>query len=285
MAFDINSVLLRPEPLIDQGERVIIDRLPAVALNGTVSEVHDAFGTKFDYLEHYEKDAEVFDYFERTADPATAHENLRLHETILDLVPKTDGCVLDVGCGKAWVAEALTARGYPVVSFDVASANLRKAMEKIPSSLHFAVRGDVLRLPFRQESFDTVISSEVMEHVPHLREYLENIIRVLKPGGRAIITTPYDEKILYSLCVHCNRQTPQHAHLHSFKEDSLDRFLYAHPGVRLRAFSSSNKALLLLRTHVVLRHLTYKAWHVVDQIANALVNKPARMVYVLDKPG
>ncbi|OAV42649.1 bifunctional 2-polyprenyl-6-hydroxyphenol methylase/3-demethylubiquinol 3-O-methyltransferase UbiG [Lewinella sp. 4G2] len=282
MSFSINDVLLRPTDGKDANGQVI-DRLPSAGHQEATSDAHQVHKSEFDYLDHYEQDARVFDYFETPADAATVHENHRLHETILREVPSGVQSVLDVGCGNAWVAEALTARGINVVSFDIATANLKKALEKVPAENHYAVRGDVLDLPFLAGSFDVVISSEVIEHVPHLAGYLDNIIRVLKPGGRAILTTPYDEKIQYSLCIHCNRMTPLHAHLHSFKEHSLDTLLQAHSNVKLNATTLSNKGLLFLKTHKVLRHLPYSGWRTVDRLANTIIPKPSRLVYVLDK--
>ncbi|MEM1359401.1 MAG: hypothetical protein AAGF89_14440, partial [Bacteroidota bacterium] len=67
---------------------------------------HVKHGTDFAYLDHYTKDAEVFDYFETPADPATVHENRRLHEVILRKLPGKEMRLLDVGCGGAWLAAA-----------------------------------------------------------------------------------------------------------------------------------------------------------------------------------
>ena len=282
MGFHINDALIRPAAGGDAPRRVV-DRLPVSGVAEAGSTAHTAHQSEFDYLGHYERDAEVFDYFAPYEDAATRHENRRLHETILKEVPPAAHSVLDIGCGNAWAARALTATGTAVVSFDIASRNLEQALERVPSPRHYAVRGDVLALPFTDNSFDAVISSEVIEHVPHLAGYLANIIRVLKPGGRAVITTPYDEKIQYSLCVHCNRQTPLHAHIHSFRENSLDELLVQHPDVTCRAYTTSNKALLYARGHYLLAPLPYPAWRAVDSLANWLINRPARLVFVLDK--
>ncbi|NJC26003.1 class I SAM-dependent methyltransferase [Neolewinella antarctica] len=284
MSFRIDRVLKIPRTGAEIGAgREPIDRLPVSGNGKASSAAHEAHGSDFDYLDHYERDAHVFDYFATSEDPATVQESVRLHQTILERIPAGTTSVLDVGCGSAWVAAALTARGITVVSFDIASANLNKALARVPSEHHVAVRGDVLSLPFKDESFDVVISSEVIEHVPYLPGYLDNVLRVLKPGGRAILTTPYDEKIQYSLCIHCNRSTPQHAHLHSFREDSLDNLMAAHPGVGLRAFTSANKALVYLRGYTFTQHLSFELWKLVDGLANWLLRKPGRLTFLLDK--
>ena len=235
------------------------------------------------YISHYEKDALVFDYFEVPADPATVHENRRLHETILSFVPDGKQSVLDIGCGNAWAAAALARHAQVFISLDIASENLIKAKQLVPAANHVAVRGDVINLPFKSNSIDTIISAEVIEHVHDTKAYLDSIIRVLKPGGRAILSTPYNETIQYSLCIHCNNETPLHAHLHSFVESSLDKYIAAQANISLRALTVSNKVLVFARTHPFMKRLPYKAWKFVDGIANKIIKKPLRLIYVLDK--
>lgn len=242
-------------------------------------------GKSFDYLDHYAKDADFFDYFALPADAATLHENLRLHETILRQLPKTAATILDLGCGGAWLARATLPLGHRIVSFDAAGQNTAQALRNNPSPRHFAVTGDALSLPFKTNAFDVVVSAEVIEHVAEVKAYLDGIVRVLKPGGRAIISTPYDETIQHSLCIHCNRPTPLHAHAHlrSFREDSLNKYVTSRGDIRVRTIVFSSKVLLLLRTHVLLKHLPHRAWRLVDKLANKVINKPSRLVYVIDK--
>ncbi|MEM9258180.1 MAG: methyltransferase domain-containing protein [Bacteroidota bacterium] len=240
-------------------------------------------GTEFEYLDHYTKDAEVFDYFETPADPATVHENRRLHEVILRKLPGKGMRLLDVGCGGAWLAAATIPEQTLVVSFDVAHRNTTEAQKKHRADNHFAVTGDVYKLPFRSDSFDAVVSAEVIEHVPDVSGYLDSLLRVVKPGGRVIVSTPYDEKIQYSLCIHCNRVTPLHAHLRSFKENTLAKYLAERGDVNCHTEVFSSKVLLMLRTHVLLKYLPLRLWRWVDGLANRLVRKPSRLIYVLDK--
>lgn len=244
---------------------------------------HIQHGTNFEYLDHYTKDAEVFDYFETPADPATVHENRRLHETILSKLPGKDLSLLDVGCGGAWLAAATIPDQQLIVSFDVAHRNTTEAKRQHSADNHFAVTGDVYQLPFKSDSFDIVVSAEVVEHVPDVSGYLDGLLRVVKPGGRVIVSTPYDEKIQYSLCIHCNRVTPLHAHLRSFKENTLDKYLEQRGDVAYHTVVFSSKVLLVLRTHVLLKYLPHRIWRWVDGLTNRLIRKPSRLIYVLDK--
>jgi SAM-dependent methyltransferase len=53
-----------------------------------------------------------------------------------------------------------------------------------------ALVGNALRLPFGDESFDRVIASEVLEHIPDDTKAMSEIARVLKPGGTMAVTVP-----------------------------------------------------------------------------------------------
>ena len=235
------------------------------------------------YVAHYQRDALAFDYFATPTDPATVHESERLHEEIVSHVPASAQVVLDVGCGSAWVARELLPKKKAVISFDIALRNTTEALRRYPAPNHFAVTGDAFALPFRNGSVDAIVSSEVMEHVPDVPLYLENLIRVVKPGGTIVISTPYNETIQYSLCIHCNRPTPLHAHLHSFNERLVESLLAPFPSIRYRMVTLSNKALVYLRTHGLLRHLPFRVWKEVDVLANRVVKKPARLIVVITK--
>jgi 2-polyprenyl-3-methyl-5-hydroxy-6-metoxy-1,4-benzoquinol methylase len=247
------------------------------------AEQHEKAGTTFLYADHYQKDAEYFDYFEGFEDPAARHENRRLHEAILSEVPTRVETILDAGCGNAWLARELCPKGFNVVSMDISDRNVSEAVKRYPHPQHFGVVADLYALPFRDNAFEAVISAEVMEHVPDVKQYLNNLIRVARPGGKVIISTPYNEKIAYNLCIHCNQPTPQHAHLHTFTEKSIDALTREIEGISTIAYTFSNKALARLRTHVILQHAPFWLWQKTDRWANKLYKKPGRMLVVLSK--
>ncbi len=239
--------------------------------------------TPGDHVEHYHRDALEFDYFNLPSDAATNHESERLHQAILQHVPAEARTILDVGCGNGWVARELLPSKGAVISFDLALQNAAGALERYPAPNHVAVVGDAFDLPFRDGSLDAIVSSEVMEHVPDVPLYLANLIRVVKPGGTIVISTPYDERIQYSLCIHCNRPTPLHAHLHRFNERLVTSLLDPFPGITFQLEKLSNKALLYLRTHRFLSPLPFPAWRALDRLANGVVKKPGRLLIVVVK--
>ncbi len=95
--------------------------------------------------------------------------------------------LLDAGCGTGWFNAYACNRNADVVSLDLGENLLKKVEEKCDST---RVVGSVLELPFSDNTFDYVVSSEVIEHVPTPLNAITEMHRVLKPGGQLIITTP-----------------------------------------------------------------------------------------------
>jgi SAM-dependent methyltransferase len=236
----------------------------------------------FDYADHYQKDAELFDYFQAWEDPAAVHENQRLHEMILAQMPAQSSRVLDVGCGSAWLASYFKdKKAISVYSMDISSVNPRKAVAKYPFEGHFGVIADVFHLPFAAGTFDFIVASEIIEHVADPAAFLRCLLHVLAPGGCLVVTTPHNEKLAYSLCVHCNKPTPHHAHLHTFTADSIRDLLPA--SVRPAAVTKTfmNKVLLHGRTHPLLSRLSFRLWRTIDRLTNLLIPKTARLMMIV----
>lgn len=92
--------------------------------------------------------------------------------------------VLDVGGGPGYFARAFADAGVDYVSVEPDVGEMSAAGIELESS----VRGSGLDLPFRTGSFDLVYSSNVAEHVPLPWRMAEEMLRVTKPGGLAIIS-------------------------------------------------------------------------------------------------
>jgi SAM-dependent methyltransferase len=236
----------------------------------------------FDYLTHYQRDAENFNYFEERVG-ATAHDERRLREYILNEFPTKAESVLDVGSGSAWLAAHYQGSDTFLCSLDATIINTARALELYPSKNHVAVVADAFRLPFRAGSFDVVLASEIIEHVPDPERFVGELLRVLQPGGSLIVTTPYKEILRFGICVHCNQPTPFNAHIHSFDEDKLSGYALAQNGVRSEWKVFGNKVLIFARTYTVLRYLPFALWKLVDRIANSIYNKPAHILVTYTK--
>ena len=95
--------------------------------------------------------------------------------------------VLDVGCGYGAFSRLARKRGAHVVSCDIAK-NL--VLGTSATAVSHGVVGDACALGFRDESFATIISSEMVEHVARPVDAVKELARVLEPGGLLVITTP-----------------------------------------------------------------------------------------------
>jgi ubiquinone/menaquinone biosynthesis C-methylase UbiE/uncharacterized protein YbaR (Trm112 family) len=252
-------------------------------VNAMATETHGKFGTEFQYVEHYQEDARQFDYFKEAPCKASEEEAKRLHETILAELPPATNWVLDVGCGSAWVAKELCPKGMEVISFDISFENPSRAKQRYPSENHHALIGDAFNLPLQDASVDAIIASEIIEHVPDPRAFLQELYRVLTPGGKLIVTTPYNEKIIYSLCIHCNKPTPMHAHLHSFTEKGILSLTASLRDAKPKASGFANKLPILLRINTIFKFLPFAAWKGLDNLLNALIKKPSRLLLTIEK--
>ena len=96
------------------------------------------------------------------------------------------GRVLDAGAGTGRFALPLHEAGRDVFALDISEAMLRIARDNSNGALPVAV-GDLLNLPFPDDTFDSIISITVVEHLPQYREVFREFVRVLKPGGAMVV--------------------------------------------------------------------------------------------------
>jgi SAM-dependent methyltransferase len=108
--------------------------------------------------------------------------------------------VIDVGCGAGRHSFEAYRRGADVIAFDQNAAELAdvdtmlqamgQAGEAPASAKAQVVVGDALALPYPDGTFDCVIASEILEHIPEDESVIAELIRVLKPGGSLAVTVP-----------------------------------------------------------------------------------------------
>lgn len=240
-------------------------------------------GTGFDYTAHYTTDAEQFDYFEEEEDKLTALHLSLLRSLVMKQVPPAANRLLDVGCGSAFVARHFCPMGRQVVSMDIAYANPHKALDRYPYPTHAAVVADAYHLPFADGAFDCILASEIIEHTIDPQGFIASLLAKLKSGGTLIISTPYKERIAYSLCIHCNRRTPHNAHLHSFDEEKIRRLVAPLPADIKCIRLVGNKLLLRSRLAVPLSRWGTTLWSSCDRLANQLTPKANHFIITLQR--
>jgi SAM-dependent methyltransferase len=140
--------------------------------------------------------------------------------------------VLDVGAGFGRHAFEIARRGGGVVALDHAAEEVDRTRATIGAMIadgeitvdRFVgvLRGDATRLPFDDESFDAVITSEVLEHIQDDVDAIGEMVRVLRPGGTLAATVPsfLPEKINWMLSdeYHAPKSAGGHVRIYSGTE-------------------------------------------------------------------
>lgn len=127
---------------------------------------------------------------------------LSLHEPLIghllrsgDYDVTTRRNVLDVGSGAGQILGHLLRLVSPqarLVGFDLSQRMLHRARTRLQSQRPAYVAGDLMRMPFADESFDCITCGWVLEHLPDPTPGLTEIARVLKPGCSALILATED---------------------------------------------------------------------------------------------
>jgi SAM-dependent methyltransferase len=102
--------------------------------------------------------------------------------------------VLDLGCGAGRFVAALGDAGADAVGVELAEAALSRARANVPGADLRLVEPDG-SLPLDHGSVDLVWCSEVLEHVPDTAHLLLEVRRVLRPGGRLLVTVPFHGRV------------------------------------------------------------------------------------------
>lgn len=138
--------------------------------------------------------------------------------------------LLDLGCGEgrhainAYIAGEVDVYGVDLSLTDLATARTRQqpfAVADANRSFHLQC-ANALALPFGDHTFDKIICSEVLEHLPDYASALAEIRRVLKPGGLLAISVPraWPEKICWYFSTEYHQV--EGGHVRIFNDKALD---------------------------------------------------------------
>lgn len=95
----------------------------------------------------------------------------------------SDGICLEIGVGTGRIALPLIQRGLDVVGIDISVEMLRRLRAKSTAKIALA---DATRLPFRDGTFAAAISAHVLHLIPEWQTALDELIRVVRPGGHVL---------------------------------------------------------------------------------------------------
>ena len=209
------------------------------------------------------------------------HSERRRLQVISRLLPKAGiSRVLDVGCGNGELSEILSNRGLSVTATDLGFDSIHRASSKIiKKNLKIPfVQGDIYRLPYDDHIFDAVVASEIVEHLEKPQDAMLEVARVLRPGGYFICSTPYRERLRYTICIHCNKKTPVNAHLHSF-DDKVFGNLLKEAGFSIEKITKfSNRFAEYFGIPGITFKLPYVIWRFIDTFFCGLLGKQSFMV-------
>ncbi|MGH3318993.1 MAG: class I SAM-dependent methyltransferase [Streptosporangiaceae bacterium] len=187
---------------------------------------------------------------ERTL-PGIWHENywFRRHEiAYAAIVPHVRGAkVLDVGCGEGYGSAMLADHAAQVIALDYDPLTVAHAHRQYPSLA--VVSGNAVTLPVTDGSVDAVVALQVVEHLWDQQAFVRECARVLRPGGRAWLSTP--NRLTFSP----GRDTPRNpCHTRELAPDELavllaarfavERLLGVHHGRRLTAWERNHGAIV-----------------------------------------
>ncbi len=146
-------------------------------------------------------------------------------------------CLLDLGCGEGrHCLDIPNSTDNLIVGMDLGLADLRIAAQKAveyeqfcqdnnlpPTAAPQFVNANGLTLPFADDSFNVVICSEVLEHIENYAGLLQEINRVLKPGGQLVVSVPrqWPERLCWAFSEQYSREPG--GHIRIFNDHQLRR--------------------------------------------------------------
>lgn len=162
-------------------------------------------------------------------------EQLRIGD-LLNLVPEKGDSALDVGARDGYISALLTKSFQTVTALDLSKPDVKH------DQIH-CVRGDVTSLGFPDDSFDLVLCTEVLEHLPQdcVTKACLELARVAKT--HLLVGVPYkqDIRVGRTTCGACGKKNPPWGHINTFDEERL-RFLFPDLVVKDISYIGQNDA-------------------------------------------
>ncbi len=134
------------------------------------------------------------------------------------------GPVLDAGCGMGLLVRTLNARGIDAHGVDTASRPIENGNRELPGHYHL---GSIVSLPFPDESFDTVISTDCLEHIAEadVPTVLSELFRVTRRFAFIRLATKIDRDGRWHLCIHDRTWWEQQFFAAGFRKHALSQMV------------------------------------------------------------
>lgn len=166
--------------------------------------------------------------------------------------------VLEVGCGDGSFTSDLAAKFTNVTAIDISAGQIAENAARLPQ-ITFRQHDVSERFPFPDASFEVVWCSEVLEHLFDPAFALREIHRIMKPGGRLLVTVPYHgrfKNVLIALFNWDEHFVPSSPHIRFFTNRSLERIVGAAGlrGIRVKTCGMGRPLRdLFIATNILLR--------------------------------
>jgi ubiquinone/menaquinone biosynthesis C-methylase UbiE len=136
----------------------------------------------------------------------------RYRQVVAEIPPTPKQKILDIGCGDGVLPYLIYQKTKSeITGVDTDKESLKAGERKLAEmgAKIKLVEGSAYQLPFAKNYFDVVIATEVIEHLQNTEKFLAEMGRVLKPGGKVIITTPVKLSAIPEDSMHVKEFTPK----------------------------------------------------------------------------
>lgn len=181
--------------------------------------------------------------------------------------------VIDLGCGLGYFTNMIASRGATCVGMDLDGECIDYCSKYMMGIYHL---GDITDIPYPDNSFNKVLCTEVLEHVEHNEKVLEEIKRVIEPGGILVVSVPCSEGVYKSLFKRIGHDSVdagsrEYHHHKGYTRGELTRLLESHgfsPGGEHEYTLINTTEIFMGVTKYVVRQLRHN--RKIDSQANAL---------------
>lgn len=157
------------------------ERAPAAVES---SQFYDKFARERPYSESYR----------RTRWGKYFHIDRRIGSIEAEISKISNACAItvaaDIGCGDGSLLPALCKTAKNVVGYDISDECLEQARNLLDKLPNLSLKTLDLMKETPEQTFDLVVSSEVIEHVSEPEEFFRRLVATVKPGGHLVLTTP-----------------------------------------------------------------------------------------------
>ncbi len=198
------------------------------------------------------------DYGYQTEVQVDAHGYLL--PAIRQILGKPSGPILDLGCGNGAIARALLSEGWDVYGADASESGIRLAEQVAPGRFHVLdITAGALTAELADKQFQTIISTEVIEHLYNPRGFFDFARRILVQagGGRLVVSTPY-HGYLKNLAIALVGKTDKHytvlwdgGHIKFFSRKTLGQML-REQGFVVTGFAGAGRIRYLWKSMLVI---------------------------------